>query len=88
MVIDFGTATTYDMVDENGTFMGGITAPGIRISAKALWEDAAKLAEIEIKKPDNILGIRTNTIRMFLAVRTPAQSIETICFGEFPFLSA
>ena len=55
MVIDFGTATTYDMVDENGTFMGGITAPGIRISAKALWEDAAKLPEIEIKVPDTIL---------------------------------
>ena len=52
MVIDFGTATTYDMVDENGTFMGGITAPGIRISAKALWEDAAKLPEIEIKRTD------------------------------------
>ena len=61
LVIDFGTATTYDMVDENGTFMGGITAPGIRISAKALWEDAAKLPEIEIKKPDNILGKDTIT---------------------------
>ena len=61
MVIDFGTATTYDMVYENGTFMGGITAPGIRISAKALWEDAAKLREIEIKKPDNILGKDTIT---------------------------
>ncbi len=59
--IDFGTATTYDMLDENGTFMGGITAPGIRISAKALWEDAAKLPEIEIKKPDNILGKDTIT---------------------------
>ena len=41
--------------------MGGITAPGIRISAKALWEDAAKLSEIEIKKPDNILGKDTIT---------------------------
>ena len=61
LVIDFGTATTYDMVDENGTFMGGITAPGIRISAKALWEDAAKLPEIEIKKPENILGKDTIT---------------------------
>ena len=61
LVIDYGTATTYDMVDENGTFMGGITAPGIRISAKALWEDAAKLPEIEIKKPDNILGKDTIT---------------------------
>lgn len=41
LVIDFGTATTYDYVDESGAFQGGITAPGIRISAKALWEDAA-----------------------------------------------
>lgn len=56
MVIDFGTATTYDFVDASGSFLGGITAPGIRISAKALWEDAAKLPEIEIKKPNNILG--------------------------------
>lgn len=56
LVIDFGTATTYDMVDESGSFLGGITAPGIRISAKALWEDAAKLPEIEIKKPDCVLG--------------------------------
>ena len=61
LVIDFGTATTYDFVDEKGAFMGGITAPGIRISAKALWEDAAKLPEIEIKKPDNILGKDTIT---------------------------
>ena len=45
--LDFGTATTCDYVDESGAFQGGITAPGIRISAKALWEDAAKLPEIE-----------------------------------------
>ncbi|MEE1079227.1 MAG: type III pantothenate kinase [Agathobacter sp.] len=56
LVIDFGTATTYDLIDESGAFLGGITAPGIRISAKALWEDAAKLPEIEIKKPEKILG--------------------------------
>ena len=56
LVIDFGTATTYDFVDETGTFQGGITAPGIRISAKALWQDAAKLPEIEIKKPATVLG--------------------------------
>lgn len=59
IAIDFGTATTYDLVDESGAFLGGITAPGIRISAKALWEDAAKLPEIEIKKPENILGKET-----------------------------
>ena len=61
LVIDFGTATTYDFVDGQGAFLGGITAPGIRISAKALWEDAAKLPEIEIKKPDRILGKDTIT---------------------------
>ena len=58
-VIDFGTGTTYDLVDENGAFVSGVTAPGIRISAKALWEDAAKLPEIEIRKPDSILAKET-----------------------------
>ena len=56
IVIDYGTATTYDFVNGNGDFFAGVTSPGIRISAKALWEDAAKLPEIEIRKPDNILG--------------------------------
>lgn len=61
LVLDFGTATTYDLVDGEGAFLGGITAPGIRISAKALWEDAAKLPKIEIKKPATILGKDTIT---------------------------
>lgn len=59
LVLDFGTATTYDLVDENGNFCAGITAPGIRISAKALWEDTAKLPEIEIKKPKSVLAQET-----------------------------
>ncbi|MBQ1682443.1 MULTISPECIES: type III pantothenate kinase [Agathobacter] len=59
IVIDFGTATTYDFVDAQGAFLGGVTAPGLRISAKALWEDAAKLPEVEIKKPDTVLGKET-----------------------------
>lgn len=59
IVIDFGTATTYDVILEDGSFTAGITAPGIRISAKALWEDAAKLPEIEIKKPASILAKET-----------------------------
>jgi type III pantothenate kinase len=59
LVLDFGTATTYDLVNEQGCFCAGITAPGIRTSAKALWQDAAKLPEIEIKKPDSILAQET-----------------------------
>lgn len=61
IVIDYGTATTYDLVNEKGEFVAGVTAPGIRISARALWEDAAKLPEIEIKKPDSILAKETIT---------------------------
>lgn len=59
LVLDFGTATTYDLVDADGAFIAGVTAPGIRISAKALWEDAAKLPKIEIKKPESILAHET-----------------------------
>lgn len=59
IVIDFGTATTYDVILEDGTFTAGITAPGIRTSARALWEGTAKLPEIEIKKPDSILAKET-----------------------------
>lgn len=59
LVIDFGTATTYDLVTADGCFGVGITAPGIRISAKALWTDTAKLPEIEIKKPASILAGET-----------------------------
>jgi len=56
IVIDFGTATTYGVITEDGRFIAGITSPGIGISAKALWQDAARLPEIEIKKPDSILA--------------------------------
>ena len=59
LVLDFGTATTYDYVTANGEFAAGITAPGIRTSAKALWEDTAKLPEIEIKKPKSIMAQET-----------------------------
>ncbi|NDL67208.1 type III pantothenate kinase [Anaerotalea alkaliphila] len=61
MVIDFGTATTYDVVSGDGVFEVGITSPGIKISANALWEQAAKLPEIEIRKPESILAKNTVT---------------------------
>ena len=59
LVLDFGTATTYDYVTADGCFAAGITAPGIRTSAKALWQEAAKLPEIEIIKPKTILAQET-----------------------------
>ncbi|MBU5459304.1 type III pantothenate kinase [Anaerostipes sp. MSJ-23] len=59
LVIDYGTATTYDMVTEHGVFLAGVTVPGIRTSANALWQGAARLPEIEIVKPKTILAHNT-----------------------------
>ena len=59
LVLDFGTATTYDLVTEDGRFTVGITAPGIKISAHALWQQTAKLPEIEIVMPQSILANET-----------------------------
>jgi type III pantothenate kinase len=59
LVIDFGTATTYDLVTQKGEFAAGITAPGIKICSEALWKQTAKLPNIEIKKPKSILAQET-----------------------------
>lgn len=56
LVIDFGTATTFDVISEHAEFIGGVTAPGIGISSNALSSQAAKLPEIEIKKPKDIIA--------------------------------
>ena len=61
LVLDFGTATTYDLITEKGEFAAGITAPGIRISSEALWKQTAKLPNIEIRKPKSILAQETIT---------------------------
>lgn len=65
IIIDFGTATTYDVVTEKGEFIGGATAPGIGICANALSSQAAKLPEIEITKPDKIIA--KNTVKSMQA---------------------
>lgn len=61
LVLDFGTATTYDLIREDGSFSEGVTAPGLRISLMALSQNAAKLPEVEIKKPKSILAQETIT---------------------------
>lgn len=61
LVIDFGTATTYDPVTADGEFPGGVIAPGIGICAEALWEKTARLPRVELRRPDRILGIDTES---------------------------
>jgi type III pantothenate kinase len=59
IVVDFGTATTFDAITADGEYRGGVIAPGIVISAEALYEHAAKLPRIEIQKPANVIGSST-----------------------------
>lgn len=61
LVVDFGTATTFDYVDEKGNFEFGVITLGLETSAQAMWTQAAKLPEIEIKKPNSILTKTTVT---------------------------
>ncbi|HAM39363.1 MAG TPA: type III pantothenate kinase [Elusimicrobia bacterium] len=61
IVIDFGTATTFDIVSEKGEYIGGIIAPGIKISAESLYEKTAKLPKLNIKKINNLKIIGKNT---------------------------
>lgn len=61
LVVDFGTATTFDAVSSKGEYLGGAIAPGIQISAEALYLRTAKLPRIEIKKPGKAIGRTTVT---------------------------
>ena len=61
IVIDFGTATTFDVVDEDGNYCGGAIAPGINLSLEALHMAAAKLPRVAIGKPDKAIGKGTTT---------------------------
>ncbi|HET7288905.1 MAG TPA: type III pantothenate kinase [Thermodesulfobacteriota bacterium] len=59
IVVDFGTATTFDCVSDKGEYMGGVITPGLVISAEALYREASKLPRVEIVKPETIIGKTT-----------------------------
>tara|TARA_B100000945_G_C20423010_1_gene618994 strand:+ start:620 stop:1399 length:780 start_codon:yes stop_codon:yes gene_type:complete len=58
-IVDFGTATTFDAVSEDGEYLGGAIAPGIEIAADALFQKAAKLPRVDIVRPPNVIGKNT-----------------------------
>ncbi|MCP5073858.1 MAG: type III pantothenate kinase [Rhodobacteraceae bacterium] len=60
IVVDFGTATTFDVVDQDGAYIGGVISPGVNLSIKALHEAAAALPHIDVTMPDQVIG--TNTV--------------------------
>lgn len=59
IVVDFGTATTFDVISEKGEYVGGAIAPGVQISADALFTAAAKLSRVDIAKPKAAIGRNT-----------------------------
>ncbi len=59
IVIDFGTATTFDVIGKNGEYLGGAIAPGINLSLKALHDMTAKLPKISVQKQKNVIGKST-----------------------------
>src|SRR5262245_40582985 len=59
IVVDFGTATTFDAISARGEYLGGVICPGPQISADALFQRAAKLPRIDVRKPDRVIGRTT-----------------------------
>lgn len=59
IIVDFGTATTFDVVDKSGAYMGGVIAPGINLSLEALHQAAARLPRIGIGRPQSVIGRST-----------------------------
>ena len=60
IVVDFGTAITFDAISPKGEYLGGVIMPGIGTAAEALFQHTAKLPRVEIREPDRVIG--TNTI--------------------------
>jgi len=59
VIVDFGTATTFDIVTEDARYIGGVIAPGLIISAEALFARAARLPRVDIKRPPTVVGSNT-----------------------------
>jgi type III pantothenate kinase len=59
LVVDFGTATNIEVIDCDGAFLGGIIAPGVKTSAQALFTAAARLATVDIERPEHVIGQTT-----------------------------
>jgi type III pantothenate kinase len=59
IVVDFGTATTFDVISAKGEYLGGVICPGLQISADALFQRAARLPRVDVRKPCEVIGTTT-----------------------------
>ena len=79
VIVDFGTATTFDVVSTQGVYEGGIIAPGLGISLEALFDRAAKLPRVKIERPDTIIGKTTVTSMQAGIVYGYVGLVDGIC---------
>jgi type III pantothenate kinase len=59
VIVDFGTATTFDVVSDKGEYLGGLIAPGVGVAADALFARAARLPRVDIRQPEQLIGTTT-----------------------------
>lgn len=78
IIIDIGTATTFDVIDETGAYRGGAIFPGIKVAMEALFQKASKLPRVDIVRPDKAIGTNTVMSMQSGAVRGYAGAIEGI----------
>ena len=78
IVVDFGTATSFDVIDKNGDYLGGAIVPGIQISLDALFQRASKLTEIELTAPKKAIGTDTEGALLSGVIYGYAGQIDAI----------
>lgn len=76
IVVDLGTATTFDCITREGVFLGGVIAPGVQVSAESLFRKAAKLSATELVPPSHVIGRRTDECIRAGVVLGAAESID------------
>ena len=76
IVVDLGTATTFDCITADGVFLGGVIAPGVQMSAESLFRKAAKLSATELVPPKSVIGRRTDECIRAGVVLGAAESID------------
>ena len=79
IVVDFGTATTFDVVDFEGAYAGGLIVPGVNLSLKALHEAAAKLPNVDVARPQQVVGIDTESCMQSGVYWGYISLIEGVC---------
>jgi type III pantothenate kinase len=78
VVVDLGTATTFDCISADGAFLGGVIAPGVETGAETLVRRTAKLPRVDLSRPDNVIGRRTETALRSGIFNAATSSIDGI----------